>query len=115
MRSHEDKEMLKLGDSLVGKSVTEISAMVFSSHAEADSMCDMLNNEIALQMSWDKETPHEICSAMLDVYHSDGLWVIDENRRTGGFGIYKERLSDAQYRTAMLEMSCLDDYGFAIE
>ena len=115
VRSHEDEEMLELGDSLVGKSVTEISAMVFSSHAEADSMCDMLNNEIALQMSWDKETPHEICSAMLDVYHSDGLWVIDENRRTGGFGIYKERLSDAQYRTAMLEMSCLDDYGFAIE
>ena len=115
VRSHEDEEMLELEDSLLGKSAMEISAMVFSCHAEADSMCDILNNEIALQMSWNKETPHEICSAVLAVYHNDGLWVINENGCNGGFSIYKECLSEDAYNTAMHELAFLDDYGFAIE
>ncbi len=105
--------MLTLGDSLLGKSVTEISEMVFSSHAEADSMCDILNNEIALQMVWNMETPNEICAAVLEEYRNNGLWVIDEN--ANGFKIYKERLTDHHYRAAVINLAGMDDYGFEIE
>lgn len=116
-RSHEDALPLELGDLLVGKSATEISRLTFDKRIAADSICDILNNEIAFSLDLDGMNGKEVCSMLLEVYHSTGLWVIteitDDNGVISDYRITKECLSDSQYKTALELLSGLDEYGFS--
>ncbi len=115
VRSHENSNMLRYADPIISNSAESISKMRFNSHLEADSMCDILNNEIALSYSWANVSPHEICADILDIYHTKGLWVINEDYNDNGFYIYQECLTDECYNSAIDLLSRLDDYGFLIE
>ena len=113
VRSHESSAMLKMGDRLITMSVEDIMNERFDTHIAADSACDILNNEIALQMDLDGMNGKEVCAKMLNTYHESGLWVISEINDGSGFGIYLECLGDDQYNTAVSMLAGLDEYGFS--
>ena len=113
VRSHETREMLKMGDRLIGMSAADIMNERFETHIAADSACDILNNEIALQMDLERLNGKEVCAKILNTYHDSGLWVISETNDGPGFGIYLECLGDEQYNTAVAMLDGLDEYGFS--
>ena len=113
VRSHEEIEMLAFGDALQTMPEEQLTGMVLGMRWVADSMCDYLNNEIALQRTWDNMPGNEICSDILDIYHDTGLWIAVA--ADNGFMLYKERLSDEQYMMAKECLKQLDAFGFVIE
>ena len=113
VRSHEDNSILEYEDEFLNMTSSEVMLKRFDSHYMADGICDILNNEIMLQQDLEGMDGKEVCKKVLDIYHETGLWVIDNTPDGPGFGIYLQRLSDAEYNTALSLLSGLDEYGLS--
>ena len=73
----------------------------------------MLNNEIGISIG-EKNKNSDMKSLtrdILDYYHTDGLWVTDNNS-DGTWSIRKEKLSDQQYNEAIEQLNNCDSNGF---
>ena len=112
VRSHEDRSLLYVADEVMKLSEKTIQSRYYDSHKQADGICDVLNNEIALSMPWSNTPTKQICKDILTIYYEKGLWVIDESV-TDGFRITRQCLSDDEYNTAMIMLENLDEYGFS--
>ena len=86
----------------------------FSSLEVADSAIDLLNNRIGREVGGSMNTDciKDIAIAVLDYYHTHGLWVVREQSNIK-FLIFQEKLSDEQYTKARARLDVLDAYGFA--
>ena len=109
--SHEDDWSHHIVNSLLKCSDSKISEMIFENRSNADSACDLLNNNLSISLDLSGLNAKEVAYAVLYLYHTEGLWVIDDD--AFGYRIIRQRLSESQYSTAMSLIGELDEYGLS--
>lgn len=74
-------------------------------------MTDLLNNSIgrAIGESTDGDV-FDIVTAVLDIFHTDGLWIFMEC--SNGFSIERKTINDDDYKNAIEYLSQLKSNGY---
>ena len=112
IESHEDYDALRGYKRIKDSSEKQLNRNTFADRLYGDGICDMLNNNIALNMSVDGMSAKEICREVLNTYHTTGLWVLKPNDTKYPYSLCKEILDDDSYNTAIDYLNKMDDYGF---
>lgn len=85
----------------------------FQTSAEADSSADLRNNEIGRAIgSKNSDKPmDEIAIAVIDYFHTEGLWVVEE-QENGTWLVIQRKISDKEYKTARSRLLELNETGY---
>lgn len=88
----------------------------FKTSAEADEICDLLNNIQGrlVGVETKSEKMNKIAFDVLDKYHTDGLW-ISKITKNNTYEITKEKLSKKQFEEAKTRLKILDSDGYTKE
>jgi hypothetical protein len=81
---------------------SNLSGFTFSEKAEADSRCDLLNNEIGISLGSQnkKSSMKHLTGQVLDIFHSEGLWMSSQDEN-GNWIVSRQKMSDADYQKAI--------------
>ena len=92
---------------------SNLSGFTFSEKAEADSRCDLLNNEIGISLGSQnkKSSMKHLTGQVLDIFHSEGLWMSSQDEN-GNWIVSRQKMSDADYQKAIQELSKCNENGF---
>lgn len=113
VESHEEPLSLRFYNmNIKNNSESKLVRTMFLDRHFADSMCDLLNNDIALSMNVEGMNAKQICGNILDIYNSSGLWTLQYDCNHGMYRLNKEVLGRKQYNVAMQKLSLMDEYGF---
>ena len=87
--------------------------MEFKTSAEADEVCDLLNNIQGRLVGVETKSKKmdKIALDVLDKYYTDGLW-ISKITKNNTYTIGKEKLSEKQYKKAKKLLGELGDDGY---
>lgn len=87
----------------------DTSKRIFKSFKEADSVIDLLNNEIGVSIGLTETNNLSIAQKAIDVLIQDGLWTATEHN--GFIVIQRTKITEEQYNNALNELSKLTVYG----
>ncbi|MBQ7708345.1 MAG: RHS repeat-associated core domain-containing protein, partial [Bacteroidales bacterium] len=83
---------------------------VFSQLNSADTAADIMNNTIGQAIgSQGYKNTHEIVGAVLEHYHSTGLWVVE--KKDDQYYLNLEKISDSDLQKALEYLMNLNEYG----
>ena len=90
-----------------------LSGLSFSNKAEADSRCDLLNNEIGILLGSQnkKSSMKQLTGLVLNIFHSDGLWMSSQDKN-GNWLVLRQKMSDSDYIKAITELAKCNENGF---
>ncbi len=82
--------------------------------SEADTIVDLLNNEIGITLAEDLDikNPLELAKAVLKEFKDNGLWTVKTDEKTGDIiKIERTKIDKNQYKHALESLNNLDEQG----
>ena len=91
----------------------------FNSMDEADEQVDLMNNQIAraIASQYKNETMENLALRGINYFYTTGLWVVEELNYYGTavYMVKQTKLTDSEYKGAILKISKLNGSGFTDE
>jgi len=91
----------------------DAATAIYPTLARADEVVDLLNNIQGriIGDGFESSNMHDITGALLTHYRDYGLWVV-ESMPSGVYRVVRQRLSEEEYRNAIILLGRMDRNGF---